>query len=104
MKDPEIAVPIPEGKRRCSMCGALFDEDALIVKDGDMCHECRKKYADMAFLYCNKCGAVAARIPTGFAMGLLIKAGDVLHVTECPQCTPGVVKSIPLEVRRNEKG
>ena len=104
MKEPEIAVPVPEGKRKCSMCGELFDKDVLIVKDGDMCPECRKRYGDMAFLYCNKCRTITARIPTGFAMGLLIKPGDVLHVTECPKCTPGVVKSIPLEVQRNEKG
>ena len=104
MKAPEVAVPVPEGKRKCSMCGALFDEDALIVKDGDMCPGCRKKYSDMAFLYCNKCRAVAARIPTGMAMGILIKPGDVLHVGECPHCTPGIVKSIPLEVQNAKKG
>lgn len=92
-----------DSESTCTMCGKSFEREALAVKDGDMCPECRDKFGDMAFVFCTKCRKVAARIPPGMAMGILIKPGDMLHVTECPHCTPGIVKSIPLEVQNAEK-
>ena len=101
----EIVVPIKCGKSKCTMCGDEFDSDLILTHDSDLCPECKKKYGGMAFVYCNKCEAIVTRIHPGLAMGILIKPYDVVHVNECPQCTPGVVKSIPVGVEsfRNEK-
>lgn len=100
MSEQSIAVAVPTGKAKCTMCGGLFDDEPIKTKDSDLCPECRKKYGGMAFIYCNKCKAIVTRIPTGMAMGILIKPYDILHVNECPQCTKGVIKSIPLEVEQ----
>ena len=103
--DSDILVPVKSGMSKCSMCGSEFKADLIIAHDSDLCPECRKKYGGMAFVYCNKCKAIVTRIPPGLAMGMFIKPYDLLHVNECPKCTPGVVKSIPVEVEafRNEK-
>lgn len=101
---PKLAIPVSENMKICTMCGKEFEKDVILVKDGDLCPECRKQYGNMAYIFCNKCNAVVTRIQPGLAMGLLIKPGDMLHVNECPQCTPGVVKSIPVEVEEHAKG
>lgn len=99
----ELIVPVKSGNNVCTMCGKEFEKDPIIVVDGDLCPECRKTYGGMAYIFCMKCNAVVTRVKPGLAMGLLVKPGDMLHVSECPQCTPGVIKSIPLEVMQNDK-
>jgi hypothetical protein len=101
----DLAVPVPAGKVKCSMCQNVFDDEPIKTRDSDLCPECRKKYGGMAFVYCNKCRAIVTRIPPGLQMGMLIKPYDVVHVRECPACSPGIVKSIPVEVEalRDEK-
>lgn len=105
MSEQSIAVPVAVGKVKCSMCQNVFDDEPIKTRDSDLCPECRKKYGGMAFVYCNKCKAIVTRIPPGLQMGILIKPYDVVHVRECPACSPGIVKSIPVEVEAlgNEK-
>lgn len=100
--DKVLYVPTDANKNICTMCGKEFDKEAIVVKDWDLCPDCRKTYGDMAFLYCLTCKQIVTRIPTGLSMGILIKPGDILHVKECPTCHPGIVKSIPIEVQKYE--
>ena len=102
----KIVIPVRRGINGaaiCSVCGKQFEPEPLLVRDCDLCPECRKTYKDMAFAYCMKCKAVVTRIPAGIMMGLIVKPGDILHVTECPVCTPGVIRSVPIEVQKLNK-
>ena len=85
------------------MCGKKFEADPVVARDGDLCPECRKTYKDMAVVYCMKCKKVVTRAAPGLAGKLLVKPGDILHVRECPKCTPGIVRSVPVEME-DEKG
>lgn len=82
----------------CTMCGVTFEPGLVLVQDYDLCPECKKTYGGMAAVFCNKCNVVVARIKPGLsAQGYFVKPGDVLHVTECPTCKPGVTMSTPIE-------
>lgn len=96
----EVIVP---GAAKCSMCGKEYERPLVLTRDSDLCPECRKAYADMAFVYCMKCRKTVTRVRPGMsAGGYMVKPGEVLHVDECPVCSPGVKVSIPREFREHE--
>jgi hypothetical protein len=96
-----IAVPVPEGKAVCTMCGKLFDKPVVASRDSDLCPECHDKYKDMAFIYCSQCHAVVSRVSPGAFNGTIVVPGDILVVDKCPQCADGTVKSEVLKVVHN---
>lgn len=96
----EVIVP---GASKCSMCGKEYERPLVLTRDSDLCPECRKTYADMAFVYCTKCGKTVTRIRPGMASnGYIVKPGETLHVDECPVCNPWVKVSIPKEFKEYE--
>ena len=104
-EEKKLYIPVAADKRICTMCHKEFDKEPLLVKDWDMCPECRKTYGDMAYIYCNTCKAIVSRATPGLIDGwYLLKPGDILHVNECPVCHPGIVKSIPVEMQGHETG
>lgn len=101
---PSLMMPEKSDTRTCTQCGKAFEREPLVVKDGDLCPDCRKTYAGMAFVYCMTCKAVVSRVEPGIASnGYLVKPGDLLHVKACPVCSPGIIESIPVEFTGNEK-
>lgn len=99
-----IAVPVPEGKAVCTMCGKLYDKPAIVCRDSDLCDECSKKYKDMAFIYCPQCNAVVSRIQPGETNGTFVGPGDIIVVDSCPQCNKNLTKSNIVKVVRHGSG
>ena len=101
----KILVPEDPNVRHCSMCGKEFEKESIVVKDQDLCPECRKQCEGMAYIYCNTCKEIVTRVNPGLAAcGHMILPGSVLHVNECPSCHPAIIESIPVEFKDYEKG
>lgn len=101
----KILLPDDPNISHCTICGKEFEKDLLILKDQDLCSECRKTFANMAYIYCNTCKTIVTRVTPGMSgCGYLVVPGAILHVNACPKCRPGIVKSIPIEFENYEKG
>ena len=94
-------------RNKCLRCGKEFNDTRLVqnMDEARMCPECYAIYSTCADIMCLNCGAYVGKVPSGKQPnGYEVKPKELLHVTNCPNCSKspsGVV--VELEEWENKK-
>jgi hypothetical protein len=96
--------PLPGKIVGCLMCEKPFLMRPYFGFPDQVCPDCFNTYLDCAKIVCQKCDVVIAKVqPDVLDSGFHIRSRSVLHSNKCNVCSPGLKKSLIVEIDRWER-